>query len=449
MPSIQDYVDNLKSDKQKLVDNLTDMGVSAGDDETFTELAPKVLDIACPIVKGEGNFLVQVLDYDGTVLKAERHNRGEKFKLPVAPPEHDNLTFQEWSSTANIVDGEITVENDELVGPLYATKSGYNEFDIVVSPEGLTVQTDMDVVDWGDGTVGGTSYTYTRPGIYTIKTTNLVVSGYYNNLFKTSNAVIYAIGARLKNGTTNIPTNAFHYFANLKYVTIPNTLQSIGTIAVFNCDNLEVLILPNNPNMFPYNVSTNRSEALVKAKKLVYNSPKWCANLVSQYQQYNPTDQSINYSNYIRDLAYSTSFPIIIIDMRKTSFVPTLRSSITFQHRKRLILIKSDLYDDWTNTKYWIDYGNIFIPYDVNGNRVETTKLTLTTSLADTTINVNTTIYRIVGHNYTLPSYSDLTTTIAEANLAWSDGTNTYALGETIEAPDAGTTTFDLIDTTA
>ena len=45
MFTIQDYIDQLKIDKQNLVDNLITKGITASSDETFTSLVPKVLDI--------------------------------------------------------------------------------------------------------------------------------------------------------------------------------------------------------------------------------------------------------------------------------------------------------------------------------------------------------------------------------------------------------------------
>ena len=44
--STSEYLQQLQNDKATLVDNLTTMGVTASDDETFTELVPKVLDIS-------------------------------------------------------------------------------------------------------------------------------------------------------------------------------------------------------------------------------------------------------------------------------------------------------------------------------------------------------------------------------------------------------------------
>ena len=45
MATTNDYLIQLQNDKATLVDNLTTMGVTASDDETFTELVPKILDI--------------------------------------------------------------------------------------------------------------------------------------------------------------------------------------------------------------------------------------------------------------------------------------------------------------------------------------------------------------------------------------------------------------------
>lgn len=46
MATTSDYLTQLQNDKATLVDNLTTKGVTASDDETFTELVPKVLDIS-------------------------------------------------------------------------------------------------------------------------------------------------------------------------------------------------------------------------------------------------------------------------------------------------------------------------------------------------------------------------------------------------------------------
>ena len=56
MATTQEYLSQLQADKQTLVNNLTTKGVSASNDETFTSLVPKVLDI-------EGGSDIVITDY--------------------------------------------------------------------------------------------------------------------------------------------------------------------------------------------------------------------------------------------------------------------------------------------------------------------------------------------------------------------------------------------------
>lgn len=45
MPTTKDYIDQLKIDKQNLIDNLREQGVEVSSNATFTDLTPKVLDV--------------------------------------------------------------------------------------------------------------------------------------------------------------------------------------------------------------------------------------------------------------------------------------------------------------------------------------------------------------------------------------------------------------------
>ena len=71
MPSTSDYLTQLQTDKTNLVSNLNTMGVEASNSETFTSLAPKVLDI-----QGSGGgttptigYIVDNFDNNGYPLK--------------------------------------------------------------------------------------------------------------------------------------------------------------------------------------------------------------------------------------------------------------------------------------------------------------------------------------------------------------------------------------------
>lgn len=59
MATTQEYLSQLQTDKQTLVDNLVTKGVSASNDETFTSLVPKVLDIP----SGSGDLIIDDASY--------------------------------------------------------------------------------------------------------------------------------------------------------------------------------------------------------------------------------------------------------------------------------------------------------------------------------------------------------------------------------------------------
>ena len=121
--------------------------------------------------EGSGEFLVQVIDYDGTVLKSEKLDTGATFTLP-SQPSHTGLVFQSWSSPVTITNNTVTVTNSDItIGATYTTASGLSEFDITLTTgTGLSVTLNMDgTKDWGDGTSDtSTIHTYVSTGDYTI-----------------------------------------------------------------------------------------------------------------------------------------------------------------------------------------------------------------------------------------------------------------------------------------
>ena len=69
MATTSEYLQQLQTDKQNLVDNLVEKGVSATSDETFTSLVPKVLDIqsgGSDLVIDDASYLF----YNGARLNA-------------------------------------------------------------------------------------------------------------------------------------------------------------------------------------------------------------------------------------------------------------------------------------------------------------------------------------------------------------------------------------------
>lgn len=138
----------------------------------------------------QGEYFARVIDYDGTVLKMEWLNNGDSFELPT-PPTHEGLVFDGWSSTQEIVNNSITIdENNFMAGALYYTESGYNELEIELDvATGLEVSlygTSGTITVWGDGTQDTWSanetktHTYSDYGKYIIKTSYSTI----NNNFR-------------------------------------------------------------------------------------------------------------------------------------------------------------------------------------------------------------------------------------------------------------------------
>lgn len=84
----------------------------------------------------KGEFYVKVYDYDGTLLDEAWLDNGETYTVPTAPPEKERLNFDGWRCTQEIVDGVVTIDNNNvLIGAHYTTKSGMTEVEIELTPE--------------------------------------------------------------------------------------------------------------------------------------------------------------------------------------------------------------------------------------------------------------------------------------------------------------------------
>ena len=197
------------------------------------------------------DFLVQVIDYDGTVLKSERLNEGSTFTLP-SQPSHTGLVFQSWSSPVTITNNTITVtDSDITIGATYTTASGLSEFDITLTEvTGLSVTLNMDgTKDWGDGTSDtNTTHTYASAGDYTITCDGSTMStSYGSGLFgqQASSLVNYYVkNVRLGSNVTSIDMYAFQYCYSLASITIPSSVTSINLRAFYYCYSLTSITIP-------------------------------------------------------------------------------------------------------------------------------------------------------------------------------------------------------------
>lgn len=230
---------------------------------------------------------VQFIDYDGTLVETWATSTvASKTALP-SNPSHTGLTAQGWNWTLTNIKSYIASYPTALltVGQMYVTASGATEIDIELqagrlSPYlGIAVNGSVDV-DWGDGsthsTVTGSSLTtqvrtlhnYAAAGEYTIKISvnsgsyALRGTSSYAGILNANSVTLYqnmvymsAIKAVRMGSSVTLSNYGFYNCYNIRYITIPSSVTSLGTSSVSYCHNLVALTIPQN-------VTTISSDAL-------------------------------------------------------------------------------------------------------------------------------------------------------------------------------------------
>lgn len=370
----------------------------------------KVVDVAeYAEVGGEttGAYTVKVIDYDGTVLLEKKGNAGDVIELPTAPT-HDRLVFQEWSASVAVSDNKVTIaDNDIMVGAVYTTTSGKNEFDITLTKvTGLSVTLNMDgTKDWGDGTSDTeTTHTYTAYGDYTIlcdgtKMTTSDSSG----LFGQSNVVnYYCTFARIAT-KINIGNYAFNNCHSLKNVTIsndalnigeyvfracrvlmtivvPTSVTSIGIGAFALCSSLTQVIIPNNVTQI--NISTFATclcltsvilpSSVTRIGKYAFSSCYSLKNIIIPNSVTNIDSQAFLDCTVLTNIVvpknvtkintamFVRCYALMRCDFSQHTAVPTLANTDAFSAINAIckIIVPDSLYDEWIAASNWSTYAD-------------------------------------------------------------------------------------------
>ena len=329
-------------------------------------------------------YLVVVVDYDGTVLKEDKLNSGKTFTLPNVPT-HTGLTFQEWSSTETITNNTVTVSDDNiLIGAIYKTTSGVSEFDIVLTKvTGLTVIFAMrGNKNWGDGTTdSATSHTYSAYGKYTITCDGSTVP---SNLFGQNNNTMQSlVGARLSDSVTEIQNYAFEYLTSMKYLTVPNSVTTIGYNITSYCYALITLILPDSitsstasdycsscwciryakiPNSAVYAGKFSECYAMLLAV-IPKNATTLKTSNFNNCYSYTSRIRIPNTITTIPSNAFSKCATIREYDFTSFQSIPTLSNTNAFSNMNYLCKIKvpSSLETSWKGETNWATYADYIV----------------------------------------------------------------------------------------
>lgn len=354
-----------------------------------------------------GAYTVKVIDYDGTVLLEEKGNAGDVIELPTAPT-HDRLVFQEWSASVAVSDNKVTItDNDIMVGAVYTTTSGKNEFDITLTKvTGLSVTLNMNgTKDWGDGTSDTeTIHTYTLYGDYTILCDGTAMTtSDSSGLFGQSNVLnYYCTFARIAT-KINIGKFAFHNCYSLKNVTIsndalnigeyvfkacrvlmtivvPTSVTSIGIGAFALCSSLTQVIIPNN--VTEINISTFATclcltsvilpNSVTSIGKYAFSSCYSLKNIIIPNSVTNIGSQVFidcavltnivvpNNVTKINAAMFVRCYALMRCDFSQHTAVPTLANTDAFSTINAIcrIIVPDSLYNKWIAASNWSTYAD-------------------------------------------------------------------------------------------
>lgn len=297
--TIADKLHLLAETKENIRQAIENKGVAVGKSDAFSLYPEKINAISTGGTSSTatGEYLVMVIDYDGTVIDRQYLNAGDCYELPT-PPVHDRITFDSWSCPVAVNNNKITMpEYDVIIGPTYTINSGKLEIDVLMNEvTGLTYKMSVaGTKDWGDGTIDSlTEHTYADYGNYTIVCDNASLSQYNNLTWRSAgvqqnNTCVVSVlipNITLKNeglaalnslqsvvfgkGINELPEAFFGQYTNLynccilpngmtsvpyqygagtglpwyvRYLVIPNT---VTYVVGFHFDNLEYLTLPEN-----------------------------------------------------------------------------------------------------------------------------------------------------------------------------------------------------------
>lgn len=212
---------------------------------------------------------VNFYDYDGTRLYS--YTKAEFLQLESLPsnPTHSGLTSQGWNWSLLNSQTYVNAYGMLDIGQMYVTDDGKTRI-YISSKDALSVKVQLSIngtatIDWGDNstsTITGTStttfknttHTYSTGGDYIIKISGTSAVYFSKPILTSNGASVPDVISKITKielgniGRTFGPTSSegpcFKYY-NLKSITIPKNITTIGNSCFNYCYNLKFLTLPD------------------------------------------------------------------------------------------------------------------------------------------------------------------------------------------------------------
>lgn len=214
-------------------------------------------------IKTDGEYLVEAINYDGTVIKSGNYDTGEVFAFPKDVYSNELLEFDGWVATSPITNNYCVVDDMPIeVGAIMKPSDDC----MIICLDTVEANTEVkinfhlkndDIIDWGDsivdtianqlGSITEHSHIYTNIGSYIIKIYSSQGNNITNRLGEDSITKSLIKHVYIPSYVNYIYGPVFEDMTNLECVVFADGLYFEQCDYIFNnCTSLEYVVFPDN-----------------------------------------------------------------------------------------------------------------------------------------------------------------------------------------------------------
>ena len=309
-----DYLTQLQADKQALVNNLVEKGVEATNEETFTSLVPKVLDIQSGGSEVTKGLRIDSYDENGNITEVTLVGMTE---IP------DYYLYQVGYKQTSLM-GKAKLNLPDTITKIGNTALSYNIY-LTISklPDSL-----ISIGPYGFNGCGNLALTELPSGLREL------------GMIAFSGCTKLAL-TKLPNGITDIPQQCFSDCSNLALTELPSGLTSIGTYAFQNCKKLAIKEIPAG------------------VTRLNVNCFYGCTNLTEI--------NCLGDITYINQTVFRDCTSLAKVIFSNITAVPTLANANAFQNTPiqkgtGYIYVPDTLLENFKSASNWSTYASVILP---------------------------------------------------------------------------------------